>query len=74
DKDGIPDVTDGKKDSSGYGKCRNQPEDKDGFEDDDGCPDPDNDKDGVLDVNDGADDGSGFGTCRNEPEDKDGFE
>ena len=29
-----------------------EPEDKDGFEDEDGCPDPDNDKDGVLDVDD----------------------
>ena len=33
-------------------KCPDQPEDKDGFEDEDGCPDPDNDKDGVLDVDD----------------------
>ncbi len=29
-----------------------EPEDKDGFEDADGCPDPDNDKDGVLDAAD----------------------
>jgi outer membrane protein OmpA-like peptidoglycan-associated protein len=29
--------------------CPDQPEDKDLFEDEDGCPDPDNDKDGVLD-------------------------
>lgn len=41
------------------------PEDVDGFEDDDGCPDPDNDGDGILDVDDGA---------PFEPEDKDGFE
>ena len=33
-------------------KCPTQPEDKDGFEDADGCPDPDNDKDGVLDAAD----------------------
>jgi hypothetical protein len=50
DKDGILDVND---------KCPNDPEDKDGFEDADGCPDPDNDKDGILDVND---------KCPNEPE------
>ena len=46
-------------------KCPDTAEDKDGFEDQDGCPDPDNDKDGVLDVND---------KCPNAPEDKDGFE
>jgi outer membrane protein OmpA-like peptidoglycan-associated protein len=33
-------------------QCPNDPEDKDGFEDADGCSDPDNDKDGVLDVDD----------------------
>jgi OOP family OmpA-OmpF porin len=32
--------------------CPNDAEDKDGFEDEDGCPDPDNDKDGVLDAAD----------------------
>ncbi len=46
-------------------QCPNDPEDRDEFEDDDGCPDPDNDQDGVLDVNDGA---------PLEPEDKDEFE
>ena len=46
-------------------KCPNEPEDKDGFEDADGCPDPDNDKDGVPDVKD---------KCPMEPEDKDSFE
>ncbi|HEX4456409.1 MAG TPA: OmpA family protein, partial [Polyangia bacterium] len=35
------------------------------FEDEDGCPDPDNDRDGILDRDD---------QCPNEPEDKDGFE
>jgi hypothetical protein len=40
-------------------------EDKDGFEDDDGCPDLDNDKDGILDAND---------LCPDKPEDLDGFE
>jgi OmpA-OmpF porin, OOP family len=56
DGDGIPDNVD---------KCPNEPEDKDGFEDADGCPDPDNDKDGIADVND---------KCPLEAEDKDGFE
>ena len=37
----------------------NEPEDFDGFEDEDGCPDPDNDKDGIPDVVD---------KCPNEPE------
>jgi outer membrane protein OmpA-like peptidoglycan-associated protein len=43
DGDGILDKDD---------KCPDQPEDKDGFQDEDGCPDPDNDNDGVLDAND----------------------
>ncbi|MBW1760565.1 MAG: OmpA family protein [Deltaproteobacteria bacterium] len=43
DKDGIPDDDDG---------CPDDPEDKDGFEDRDGCPDLDNDGDGILDVDD----------------------
>jgi len=41
DNDGLLDNVD---------KCPNDPEDKDGFEDEDGCPDPDNDKDGLLDT------------------------
>lgn len=45
--------------------CRNEPEDVDQFEDEDGCPDPDNDRDTILDVND---------KCPNDPEDFDGFE
>lgn len=32
--------------------CPTEPEDMDGFEDDNGCPDPDNDGDTVLDVDD----------------------
>jgi len=60
--------------------CPEQAEDFDSFEDDDGCPDPDNDGDGVLDaaqfvdgqwVNDDKKDDL---DCRNEPEDVDGFE
>jgi len=43
DKDGIPDDDDA---------CPDDPEDKDGFEDSDGCPDLDNDGDGILDVDD----------------------
>ncbi|MDH3199960.1 MAG: OmpA family protein [Myxococcales bacterium] len=43
DKDGIPDDKDA---------CPDDPEDKDGFEDSDGCPDLDNDGDGILDVDD----------------------
>jgi OOP family OmpA-OmpF porin len=43
DKDGIADKDD---------RCPDQPEDKDGYEDDDGCPDPDNDGDGIADTED----------------------
>ncbi len=45
--------------------CPDVPEDRDGFQDDDGCPDPDNDQDGIPDKLD---------RCRDEPEDKDGFQ
>jgi outer membrane protein OmpA-like peptidoglycan-associated protein len=45
--------------------CPEKPEDFDEFEDEDGCPDPDNDQDGVLDPLD---------KCPLEPEDKDLFE
>jgi len=55
DGDGLTDDAD---------KCVDQPEDKDGFQDEDGCPDPDNDGDGVPDASD---------DCKLEPEDKDGF-
>jgi outer membrane protein OmpA-like peptidoglycan-associated protein len=56
DGDGIKDDVDA---------CPDDPEDRDGFEDEDGCPDPDNDRDGIPDVDD---------ECPNDPEDKDGFE
>ena len=46
-------------------KCPNEPEDKDGFQDADGCPDPDNDNDGIPDVKD---------KCPDQAEDKDGFQ
>ena len=55
DGDGIPDSVD---------NCPDEPEDKDGFQDEDGCPDLDNDGDGIPDAED---------QCPNEPEDKDGF-
>ncbi len=45
-------------------QCPQQPEDIDGFEDDDGCPELDNDGDEVEDRSD---------FCPNEPEDQDGI-
>ncbi|MBU1220050.1 OmpA family protein [Myxococcota bacterium] len=56
DGDGIKDDVD---------MCPDDKEDIDGFEDQDGCPDPDNDQDGIPDKLD---------KCPNEPEDEDGFE
>jgi outer membrane protein OmpA-like peptidoglycan-associated protein len=56
DGDGIKDDVD---------RCPDDPEDRDGFEDEDGCPDPDNDRDGIPDDKD---------ECPDNPEDKDGFE
>ncbi|NOJ79128.1 adventurous gliding motility protein AgmC [Myxococcus xanthus] len=56
DGDGILDIDDA---------CPTEPEDKDGFQDEDGCPDPDNDADGIPDTAD---------TCPNEPETVNGFE
>src|SRR5678816_4188986 len=50
DRDGIPDARD---------RCPDEPEDRDGFEDSDGCPDLDNDRDGIPDARD---------KCPNEPE------
>ena len=45
--------------------CPLDAEDFDGFRDEDGCPDPDNDNDGVIDAQDG---------CPDEMEDIDGFQ
>jgi outer membrane protein OmpA-like peptidoglycan-associated protein len=45
--------------------CVEEPEDRDGFMDEDGCPDPDNDGDGIADT---------YDACPNDPEDADGFE
>jgi outer membrane protein OmpA-like peptidoglycan-associated protein len=56
DGDGLKDDVD---------ECKDDPEDKDQFQDDDGCPDPDNDGDGVVDGKD---------KCPLEPEDKDNFQ
>ncbi|MBW2264032.1 MAG: hypothetical protein JRG91_18880 [Deltaproteobacteria bacterium] len=56
DGDGILNIHD---------ECPDEPEDRDKFDDDDGCADPDNDGDGFLDADD---------ECPNKPEDKDGFE
>ena len=50
DGDGVPDKDD---------FCPRDAEDRDGFQDVDGCPDPDNDEDGIRDWND---------RCPNEPE------
>lgn len=56
DGDGIRDDVDA---------CPDDPEDFDGFEDSDGCPELDNDNDGILDKDD---------RCPNIPEDMDGDE
>lgn len=56
DHDGIWDDLD---------RCPDTPEDKDGFQDTDGCPDLDNDADTIPDTTD---------KCPNTPEDRDGFE
>jgi outer membrane protein OmpA-like peptidoglycan-associated protein len=56
DGDGLKDDVD---------QCPDDPEDFDDFEDEDGCPEPDNDRDGILDEDD---------DCPNDPEDKDDFE
>lgn len=56
DRDGLIDTVD---------SCPDEPEDRDGFEDANGCPDPDNDQDGVLD---------GLDACPIEPESPNGLE
>ncbi|HEY8431214.1 MAG TPA: OmpA family protein [Sandaracinaceae bacterium] len=55
DGDGVPDRRD---------RCPNRAEDRDGFQDRDGCPEDDNDRDGLLDHED---------QCPNEPESRDGI-
>ena len=56
DRDGIADDAD---------QCPDQAEDRDGFKDEDGCPEPDNDEDGILDADD---------VCPLDKEDFDGFQ
>jgi OmpA-OmpF porin, OOP family len=57
----------GDRDGDGYkddvDQCPDEPEDFDQFQDEDGCPEPDNDRDGILDVDD---------ECPLVPEDHDG--
>jgi OOP family OmpA-OmpF porin len=55
DSDGIPDENDA---------CPHDAEDRDGFADEDGCPDEDNDNDGILDEDD---------ACPSAPETPDGI-
>ena len=55
DKDGIMDGAD---------QCRTDPEDPDGYQDEDGCPELDNDVDNIPDNLD---------QCPNDPEDDDGY-
>ncbi len=55
DRDGYKDDVD---------QCPDDPEDFDDFEDEDGCPDPDNDQDGILDEDD---------SCPNDPETRNGY-
>ena len=54
DGDGQSDETD---------RCPDEPEDRDGFQDEDGCPEADNDQDGILDIDD---------RCPADPESKNG--
>ena len=45
-----------------HDKCPNEPEDYDGFQDSDGCPEPDNDQDGIPDDRDECPDDAAPGT------------
>lgn len=56
DRDGVPNARD---------RCLRLAEDEDGFQDDDGCPEPDNDQDGLPDEHD---------RCPLDPEDRDDHE
>ena len=64
-EEAAPTDTDGDGLDDGEDACPREPEDRDGFEDDDGCPDPDDDGDGVPDASD---------SCPREAEDGDGFQ
>jgi outer membrane protein OmpA-like peptidoglycan-associated protein len=61
---GVPRDTDGDGVIDKVDKCPTVAEDKDGWQDQDGCPDPDNDGDGILDAAD---------KCPNEAEVKNGL-
>lgn len=67
----APAFASGSRDSDGDGfeddedACVYDAEDRDGFADDDGCPDVDNDADGLLDTED---------ACPDQSEDSDGFQ
>ncbi|MBN1504927.1 MAG: thrombospondin type 3 repeat-containing protein [Candidatus Eisenbacteria bacterium] len=67
--DFLPAVYGGDVDADGLGDdsdlCPTEAEDLDGYEDTDGCPDPDNDSDGILDAAD---------RCPNEAETVNGYE
>jgi len=56
DGDGVPNESD---------QCPDEPEDIDGYNDTDGCPDPDNDQDGIPDTED---------ACPTRAEDLDGYQ
>jgi outer membrane protein OmpA-like peptidoglycan-associated protein len=56
--------SDGDKLADRLDKCPKDPEDLDGYQDDDGCPEADNDADGRDDATD---------ACPDDPEDDDGF-
>jgi hypothetical protein len=56
DGDGVPDGSDA---------CASEAEDRDGYQDEDGCPDNDNDNDGIADGKD---------KCTEEPEDRDNYQ
>ncbi len=64
----VPSETDGDRDGDGIpdreDRCPRRAEDRDGYADEDGCPDNDNDQDGILDHED---------HCPNEPESRDGI-
>lgn len=67
DRDGIPDEID---------RCPLAPEDVDGFQDEDGCPDPDDDGDGLADAQDACPREAGPAENRGCPEpdrDRDGI-
>lgn len=65
----APEPRPGDRDGDGiidrHDDCPDEPEDRDSFQDGDGCPDLDNDQDGILDTAD---------QCPLQPEDRDGWQ